>query len=204
MMPAFVVPPVATTAITSSPRGSSAEGAPAGPDRSAGGRRTGTSSDSTPRTCRALPTEEWASSLMATTGRSGAASPIRTPAVSLPTMRPDRLPADPPATKQPPAPPGSPARSASTRSAWFSAATGPAASIHEVPWSEEQATTMSNSRAALVGAAGMNARNLGLSTDTAAVARVLSNSSMTSTGSVPPGDIRPSRLAASDSWTAPP
>ena len=119
-------------------------------------------------------------------------------------MRPDRLPAEPPATKQPPAPAGSPARSASTRSAWFSAATGPAASIHDVPWREEQATTMSNSSEALVGAAGMKARNFGLSHDTTAVASVLSNTSITMAGSTPPSVMSPSRLAASDSLTAPP
>ena len=203
MIPALVVPPVATTAITSSPRGWVARASRrAGPVSRWSSQ--GTSSGSMPSTWSALPTEEWASSLMATTGCSGVSSPIRCRAVSRPTMRPDRLPAEPPATKQPPAPSGRPARSASTPSAWFSAATGPAASIQDVPWSEEQDTTMSNRSAALVGAAGMKARNLGLSTDTAAVASVLSNTSMTAAGSVPAELMSPSRRAASDSVRAPP
>jgi len=63
---------------------------------------------------------------------------------------------------------------------------------------------MSKRRAALVGAAGMNARNFGLSTETAAVARVLSNNSMTATASVPVALISPSSRAASDSSRAPP
>ncbi len=119
-------------------------------------------------------------------------------------MRADRLPADPPETKQPPAPSGSPAKPASTPRAWFSAATAPAASIHDVPCSEEHATTMSKSRDALVGAAGMKERNLGLSQDTTAVARSRSKISMMRAASVPSGLIRPSRLASSDSAWAPP
>ena len=63
---------------------------------------------------------------------------------------------------------------------------------------------MSKSREALVGAAGMKARNFGLSHDTTAVARVLSKTSITRAGSTPPWVISPSRLAANDSWTAPP
>ena len=63
---------------------------------------------------------------------------------------------------------------------------------------------MSNRSAALVGAAGMKARNLGLSTETAALASVLSNTSMTAAGSVPAALMSPSRRAASVSVRAPP
>ena len=66
---------------------------------------------------------------------------------------------------------GSPARSASTRRAWFSAATAPAASNHVEPWSDEQETIMSKSIEARVGAAGMKARNRGLSHEMTAGAR---------------------------------
>ena len=120
------------------------------------------------------------------------------------TIRADRLPADPPDTKQPPARVGRPARAASTPSAWFSAATAPAASIHDVPWRDEQATTMSKSSEALVGAAGMNERNRGLSQEITAVASSCSKTSMMRSGSVPVGEMSPSRLEASDSATVPP
>ena len=73
--------------------------------------------------------------------------------------------ADPPETKHPPAPGGSPARSAISRSTWFSAWIAPAASSQEIPWIEAQETSMSNSSAALVGAAGMKPRNRGLSAE---------------------------------------
>ena len=203
MMPALVVPPVATTAITSSARGwaSSVATSPVPVIRwsSHGTRRA-----STPSTRKAFPTEEWASSLMATSGRDGARSPMRCSAVSRATISADRFPADPPETKQPPAPEGSPARAARTSSAWFSAATAPAASIHDVPWREEHATTMSNSRDALVGAAGMNDRNRGLSHDTTAVASSWSKISMMRLALVPVGLISPSRLASRDSACAPP
>ncbi len=76
-MPALVVPAVATTAMTSSARGC--------PSRAARSARpvsrwssVGTTSASTPMTWRALPTEEWASSLTATSGlcRSEPAPPV--------------------------------------------------------------------------------------------------------------------------------
>ncbi len=51
-----------------------------------------------------------------------------------------------------------PARSAISRSTWFSAAIAPAASSQEMPCSEAQETTMSKSSAALVGAHGMKDR----------------------------------------------
>ena len=57
------------------------------------------------------------------------------------------------------------------RRAWFSAATAPAASSQDVACRDEQETTMSNSNDALVGAAGMKERNLGLSHEMTASAR---------------------------------
>ena len=63
---------------------------------------------------------------------------------------------------------------------------------------------MSKSSEALVGAAGMNERNRGLSHETTAVASSLSKISMMRWGSVPAGLIRPSRLASSDAAWAPP
>ena len=105
---------------------------------------------------------------MPTTTRSRrpvAASPSRFLAVSRATASADRLPADPPETKQPPAPAGRPASSAITRSTLFSAAIAPDASSQEMPWIEAQDTSMSNSRLALVGAAGMKPRNRGLSAE---------------------------------------
>jgi len=63
---------------------------------------------------------------------------------------------------------------------------------------------MSKRSAALVGAAGMKARNFGLSTETAAVASVLSNTSMTAVGSVPAALMSPSSRAARDPVRAPP
>ena len=104
---------------------------------------------------RVLPIEECAWSLTAIRTRSYGPRPSRRRAVSRATTSADRFPAEPPVTKQPPAPAGSPARSASSRSTWFSAAIAPAASSQEMPCSEAQETTMSNSSAALVGAAGM-------------------------------------------------
>ena len=97
--------------------------------------------------------------------RPGPSSPSRSFAVSRATASADRLPADPPETKQPPAPAGSPASSAISRSTVFSAAIAPDASSQEMPWIDAQDTSMSNSRLALVGAAGMNPRNRGLSAE---------------------------------------
>ena len=94
-MPALVVPPVATTPITSSARESASSAArKARPVRR--WSSVGMMKGSTPMTWSALPTEEWASSLMAMRGRAGAWPPRRWPAVSR-------------ATKQPPAPSGNPA-----------------------------------------------------------------------------------------------
>ena len=95
------------------------------------------------------------------------------------------MPAEPPATKQPPAPCGNPACAARTPSAWFSATTTPAASSQEVPCSEEHETNMSKRREALVGAAGMNDRKRGLSHDTTAVESLSTKSFSTWAASVP-------------------
>ena len=86
-------------------------------------------------------------------------------AASRATSSADRLAADPPDTKHPPADSGSPARSAIRRSTWFSAWIAPAASSQEMPWIEAQETSMSNSSAAFVGAAGMKPRKRGLSAE---------------------------------------
>ena len=118
-------------------------------------------------------------------------------------MSADRLPADPPATKQPPASSGRPACAASTASAWFSATTTPAASSHEVPCRDEHDTNMSKSRDALVGAAGMNDKNRGLSTDTTAVDSLSTKSLSTWAASLPSGRIRPASSASSEA-TRPP
>ena len=75
------------------------------------------------------------------------------------------MPAEPPETKQPPALAGSPASSAISRSTVFSAAIAPAASSQEMPWIEAQEMSMSNSRLAFVGAAGMKPRKRGLSAE---------------------------------------
>ena len=110
--------------------------------------------------------EEWASVDTTTRKRRPAPPPARRLAVSRATASAERLPADPPDTKHPPACTGIPAASAMTRSTEFSAATAPDASSHEMPWMEAQDTSMSKSRLALVGAAGMKLRNRGLSAET--------------------------------------
>ena len=169
-IPALVVPAVATTPITSAPRGSSRSAARnASPVRR--WSRVGTGNVPTPSTRQALPTEECASSLMAMRGRSGASARRRCAVVSRATMSAERFPAEPPATKHPPAPSGKPAWADSTPKAWFSATTTPAASSQEVPWSEEHDTNMSKRSDALVGAAGMKERKRGLSQDTTASAK---------------------------------
>ena len=95
----------------------------------------------------------------------GTGAVARRLATSRATTSADRLAADPPDTKQPPADAGSPARSAMSRSTWFSASIAPAASSQEMPWIDAQETSMSNESAALVGAAGMKPRKRGLSAE---------------------------------------
>jgi hypothetical protein len=107
---------------------------------------------------RVLVTEEWVWSLTAIRILEPAARSSRCRAVSRATTSAERFPAEPPETKHPAAVSGSPARSEISRSTWFSAAMAPAASSQEMPCSEAQETTMSNSSAALVGAQGMKDR----------------------------------------------
>ncbi len=118
------MPAVATTANT--PSVSAA--------RSASPRSRPSASAGTGSTCASMiraeaRTEAWTSSLQATWV---AASP-RARARSRAAWRAERLPLVPPWTKQPPAPAGRPASSATQRSASFSACTAPAPSIHEPP-----------------------------------------------------------------------
>ena len=80
-----------------------------------------------------------------------------------------------------------PAWSARNLSAWFSAITAPPASSHEVPCREDADTTMSNRSDAFVGAAGTNARNLGLSQEMTDVTMRSANNDSISTGSLPLG-----------------
>ena len=113
--------------------------------------------------------EECASALTtARNRRPGAPRPALRLAASLATTRADRFAAEPPETKHPPAAGGSPAWSAISRSTRFSAWIAPAASSQEMPWIEAQEISMSNSSAALVGAAGMKPRNRGLSAESTA------------------------------------
>ena len=110
--------------------------------------------------------EECASTLTTTRNRCGReAEPARCLAASRATASADRLPADPPETKHPPAVDGMPASFAISRSTEFSAAIAPDASSQEMPWIDAQETSMSNSRLALVGAAGMKPRKRGLSAE---------------------------------------
>src|SRR5258708_38692855 len=84
-------------------------------------------------------------------------------ATSRATTSADRLPAEPPETKHPPAHSGSPARSAISRNTLFSAWTAPAASSQEMPWIDAQEINMSNSSEAFGVAAGIKPRKRGLS-----------------------------------------
>ena len=106
--------------------------------------------------------DECVCSLTAMRSGDRAAAPRRARCRARPRARRGSRPSRP-ARSTPPAPAGRPARSARKRSAWFSACTAPAASNHEMPDSDDADTTMSKSSDAFVGAAGMNARNRGLS-----------------------------------------
>ena len=196
-IPALVVPAVATTPITSSasPSASSAARSAAPVSRWS---TTGTTRGSTRRIRSALLHRGCASSLTAMRRPRVVRSRRRT-AVSRATTRAERF-ADGPARDEAPArAPGRPASSARKPSTWFSAATAPAASNHDVPCSEEHDTIMSNSSAALVGAAGMKARNRGLSHEITPVARCSENSASTAAGSLPDSPIRPDRTSSNDS-----
>ena len=165
MIPALVVPAVATTTASDDGSGSAPIAARSAAPLSRWSAVT-TVSGSISRIRSVLAIEEWASALTTARKRRPApASPARRLAISRATIRADRFPAEPPETKHPPACSGSPARSAMRRSTRFSAWIAPAASSHEIPWMEAQETSMSNSSAAFVGADGMKPRNRGLSAE---------------------------------------
>lgn len=105
------------------------------------------------------------------------------------TARAERLPAEPPLTKQPPAPAGRPARSASQRSASFSAWTTPDASSQELAHIELALTTRSKASDVFVGAAGMKERYRGWSVERHAGARTSTNSVSTASTPIPCGVI---------------
>ena len=109
------------------------------------------------------------------------------------------MPAEPPETKQPPDVGGRPASLAITRSTLFSAAIAPDASSHEMPWIDAQDTSMSNSRLAFVGAAGMKPRNLGLSAEMTLGAITDVYTPSTSSGCRGVSRIRPSSRSYSSS-----
>ena len=165
MMPALVVPDVATTAATEPGSGEAASAArsPAPVSRWSSDRTT---SGSISQIRSVLVIEECASSLTATRHRRPEpAAPALRLATSRATTSAERFPAEPPETKQPPAVSGIPARSAISRSTTFSAWIAPAASSHEMPWIDAHEMSMSNSSDALVGAAGMKPRKRGLSAE---------------------------------------
>ena len=196
MIPALVVPEVATTPTTLPASGSASRAA-----ASAGPVSTwlsvGTTRASMSRIDSAFLIEECAWSLTAIRVRSPRPSPRFRRPTSRATVRADRLPAEPPETNTPPALGGMPARSAMSRRTWFSAAIAPAASRAEIPWMLEPETSMSNNREALVGAAGMNARKLTASELITCGARTSVHISITRCGSVPSAVIRPSSCAVS-------
>ena len=146
--------------------------------------------------------EECASSLTATRHRF--VFLVSRLAVSRATTRADRLPAEPPETKQPPAAGGIPAWSAISRSTWFSAWIAPAASSQEMPWMEAQEISMSNSSAALVGAAGMNPRKRGLSAEMTAGATTEAYTPSTWSGVCGPGPSSPFSAASSSAGSLEP
>ena len=92
-------------------------------------------------------------------------SPSRCLAVSRATASADRLPAEPPETKHPPGAGRQPGLVGDQPEHRVLRAIAPEASSQEMPWMEAQETSMSNSRLALVGAAGMKPRNRGLSAE---------------------------------------
>ncbi len=116
----------------------------------------------------------------------------------------ERFPADPPLTNTPPATSGNPARSASQRSAWFSAQIAPAPSIHPAAIVDEAPTTRSKSTEAFVGAPGTNAIDDGWSVEIVAGA---STSLQTRSASSPPRPsgvtVSPARRASSSPLAEP-
>ena len=112
----------------------------------------GTSTTSTSITLAAAWTEACVSPVVANRQRPPAGSPCRSRAWWRAVTSADRLAADPPLTKHPPAPSGNPASPASHARAWFSAAMAPAPPSHSPPKMLDTLTTRSNRFAAGVGA----------------------------------------------------
>ena len=168
------MPAVATTAKTSVPSGRAAMAARTSSPRSRRSSPVVASRTSTSMTRAAESIEECAPSEATTahlTGRPEPSASRRRIASSRAAMRADRFPMVPPEAKQPPAPSGRPTRSATQRSAWFSAYTVPAASNQEVAHIADAPTTRSNRTEAFVGAPGTKERNRGWSVDRHAGAR---------------------------------
>ena len=101
----------------------------------------------------------------------------------------DRLPAEPPDTKTPPLSGGNPARSATHRSAWFSAQIAPAPSIHPAAIVDDAPTIRSNRMDARVGAPGMNANAVGWSVEIVAGASTSAQRRSASSQPMPSGEI---------------
>ncbi len=142
-------------------------------------------------------TEECAVSAQASRQRAGR-RPRRSAAAWRAATRAERLPFVPPETKQPPASGGSPARSASHRSTWFSAQTAPAPSSQLPPYEEDALITRSNRTDAFVGAPGTNARKLGWSVDMTVGASTSAQIRSASSPPMPPAVIvEPARRASS-------
>src|SRR5699024_914641 len=131
MVPKFVVPEVATTAITASPCSTRACRTPAG--RRIPSSPVATGGTSTCMTSAAEATEEWASALHTITHRAGLDSPSCSFFALRAATRAERLPMVPPWTKTPPAVSGRPNSPASQRSTSFSAWTTPAPSSQDPP-----------------------------------------------------------------------
>ena len=195
-MPALVVPAVAATANTEEGSASAASTAASASPVRRSSLPDGTTKASQSSIRSVLRIEECAVSPTATRQRP-AGRPWRAVAVSRAANSAERLPADPPETKQPPAAGGIPARSARTRRTWFSAYTAPDASSHDVAHIDDAATTVSNTSDAFVGAAGMNARNRGLSVDRHAGASTSVKIFRISSGGRPPLVIAPPACASS-------
>ena len=159
MMPAFVVPDVHTTAAMFDASPATAPRTVSAVSRWSGVSMTSASISSSRNV---LTIDECASEPTTTRSRPSGTALLRRLAGD---GEADRFPAEPPDTKHPPEVVGRPASCAITRSTLFSAAIAPDASSQEMPWIEAQDTSMSNSRLALVGAAGMKPRNRGLSAE---------------------------------------
>src|SRR5207249_3980378 len=124
--------------------------------------------------------------------------PRRAAATCRAVTRAFRLPAEPPETNTPRASAGNPARSATHRSASFSAQIAPAPSIQPAAIVDEAPTIRSNSTDALVGALGTNATDAGWSVEIVAGARTSDQTLRASSQPIPASLIvRPARRASS-------